>query len=298
MKKFLFILTLLVVNIVSAQAELTYVEGTAYKMFTTAELDAITTKVEGDTYYDTTKKSKVFWDGTQWKEGGGTNHIDAQSPIPSFDFVLGTTAALNAITFDPNTVLIPTDNNGDFVTTDGYVTGLTLGIVGSDLTLTANLNGLSDVVSNTVSLPSGGVSDHGALTGLSDDDHPQYLRSDANDTYTGDMTISDGSQIRFGTTGNSPSPTGLKIQHNTIDRVWFDMGYDVDWRDGGNSNAQRFKFERVTGDFTATGRVNATNAAPDGVTTFLPNLTGSTSSSYVVGSASGDYYRIGALGHV
>lgn len=155
MKKLIFLLTLLISTTICAQNDVLYVEGLAYKAYTTVQLDALATKVEGDSYYDSDKKRVVTWDGTQWISGGGTVHIDGQSPIDPFDFALGTTTALNALTFDANTVLIPTDNNGDFVTTDGFVTGLTFGLVGSDLTLTAARNGLSNVVSNTIALPSG-----------------------------------------------------------------------------------------------------------------------------------------------
>lgn len=36
---------------------------------------------------------------------------------------------------------------------------------------------------------SGGVTDHGALTGLADDDHPQYSLADGSRAFTGDVTI-------------------------------------------------------------------------------------------------------------
>lgn len=39
---------------------------------------------------------------------------------------------------------------------------------------------------------SGGITDHGALTGLLDDDHPQYALTDGTRTFTGDVTISGG----------------------------------------------------------------------------------------------------------
>ena len=40
-------------------------------------------------------------------------------------------------------------------------------------------------------LPAAGVTDHGALTGLSDDDHPQYLKK-AGDSMTGRLTLQSG----------------------------------------------------------------------------------------------------------
>ena len=41
----------------------------------------------------------------------------------------------------------------------------------------------------------GGVTDHGALTGLGDDDHPQYQRSEATYTSTSPFTITDESVV-------------------------------------------------------------------------------------------------------
>ncbi len=56
----------------------------------------------------------------------------------------------------------------------------------------------------------GGVSDHGALTGLGDDDHPQYLRSDADDTATGAITIQNDA------IGSAVDDTeGLRLQNST-----------------------------------------------------------------------------------
>jgi hypothetical protein len=44
-----------------------------------------------------------------------------------------------------------------------------------------------------------GVSDHGALTGLSDDDHPQYLlRTDATNILAAIVVASDGSVVTAG----------------------------------------------------------------------------------------------------
>ena len=46
-----------------------------------------------------------------------------------------------------------------------------------------------------------GISDHGALTGLADDDHPQYVLA-AGDTMTGTLTIPDGTSVQLGTQGD------------------------------------------------------------------------------------------------
>ena len=41
----------------------------------------------------------------------------------------------------------------------------------------------------------GGATDHGALTGLTDDDHPQYLRTDGGRTLTGNLAVAPGVTI-------------------------------------------------------------------------------------------------------
>ena len=164
MKKLLFILFSIVCFIGYSQEYIPINTGYGFETTTTTQLNALTKKVEGDFFYDTTIDSHVYWDGSTFKLFSTKNYIDVQSPRTPFDFAFGTWDELAALTFDNNTVLIPTNDNGDFVTTDGFVDGLTLGLVGSDLTLTATRNGLSNVVSNTVSLPSPGATDHGALT--------------------------------------------------------------------------------------------------------------------------------------
>lgn len=179
MKKLLFILfSILCFAGYSQEEYIPIYTGYGFELKTSSQLNALTKKAKGDIFFNNTSERHVYWDGSAFQTfgTGGTDFIDALSPIGDFDFALGTYALLSAETFDANTILIPTDAYpGDVVTTDGFVTGLTLGLSGSDLTLTATRNGLSNVVSNTIALPSGGVSDHGALTGLADDDHPQYL---------------------------------------------------------------------------------------------------------------------------
>jgi hypothetical protein len=67
-----------------------------------------------------------------------------------------------------------------------------------------------DTVSGAIS---GGVSDHGALTGLTDDDHTQYLLADGTREVAGDFTIS--GTITIGSAGTleaeQDSPTGSGV---------------------------------------------------------------------------------------
>lgn len=63
----------------------------------------------------------------------------------------------------------------DGVTNDGGNIDL---VAGSNVTITPN-----DITNTiTISAASGGVTDHGALSGLADDDHPQYLTQNEGDT--------------------------------------------------------------------------------------------------------------------
>ena len=57
-------------------------------------------------------------------------------------------------------------------------------VAGANVTITPD-DGANAI---TISASGGGATDHGALTGLSDDDHPQYLL-DSGDTMTGDLTV-------------------------------------------------------------------------------------------------------------
>ncbi len=53
----------------------------------------------------------------------------------------------------------------------------------------AGTTGWQIVVGNFTA-PGGGVTDHGALTGLADDDHPQYVLANGSRAMTGSLTIS------------------------------------------------------------------------------------------------------------
>lgn len=59
----------------------------------------------------------------------------------------------------------------------------------------------------------GGVTDHGALTGLSDDDHPQYSLVDGTRAFTGTVTITGGG---LSATGNVSSGSSLIATTNVL----------------------------------------------------------------------------------
>lgn len=178
MKKLLFILFSILCFAGYSQEYIPINTGYGFELKTSSELNALTKKAKGDIFFNNTSERHVYWDGSSFQTfgTGGTDFIDALSPIGDFDFALGTYALLSAETFDANTILIPTDAYpGDVVTTDGFVTGLTLGLSGSDLTLTATRNGLSNVVSNTIALPSGG--------GVSNGDKGDIIVSGSGDVW-------------------------------------------------------------------------------------------------------------------
>ncbi len=54
-------------------------------------------------------------------------------------------------------------------------------------------------------IASGAVSDHGALSGLTDDDHTQYLLADGSRDLTGTMMVTVANEIQFRNTGQSIS---------------------------------------------------------------------------------------------
>ena len=177
--------------------------GYGFEQTTTTELGSLTKKAEGDFFYDYTIKSHVYWDGSTFKLFSTKNYIDVQSPRTPFDFAFGTWDELEALTFDNNTVLIPTNDNGDFVTTDGFVDGLSFSLVGSDLVLTATRNGLSNVVSNTIDISGTGITQvegDARYFQLSDYDSDAYTPTitDAGGGATYSATTTSGNYVKVG----------------------------------------------------------------------------------------------------
>ena len=93
----------------------------------------------------------------------------------------------------------------------------------------------------------GGVTDHGGLTGLGDDDHPQYVRSDANDSKTGYLRFNDNNECQLGTGGDFQM--SFSGSHTYFDMILGNL-YIRD------SSTTRFTFDD-NGTFTATGDVEA-----------------------------------------
>lgn len=89
---------------------------------------------------------------------------------------------------------------------------------------------LKDAVVEAGNKAAGGVVDHGVLTGLADDDHPQYLKADGTRALTGTLNMAGNSIVNVGTidgvtvdahaarhfpSGVDPLPTGTPSDTGT-----------------------------------------------------------------------------------
>lgn len=66
------------------------------------------------------------------------------------------------------------------------------------------------------------ISDHGSLSGLSDDDHPQYLRTDGSRTLTGNMSVSGGIEIDGVDIGSHTHDVSINLSVSRQDRANYD----------------------------------------------------------------------------
>lgn len=66
------------------------------------------------------------------------------------------------------------------------------------------------------------ISDHGSLSGLSDDDHPQYLRTDGSRTLTGNMSVSGSIEIDGVDIGSHTHDVSINLSVSRQDRANYD----------------------------------------------------------------------------
>lgn len=108
---------------------------------------------------------------------------------------------------------------------------------------------------------SGGTSDHGALTGLGDDDHTQYTKADGTRAFTGDVSL--GGFDLGGVIDIVASATSVYIKGSTGETlVYFAnvagaVNYTV-WRNQGAGGSPRITF---TGTDTDVGGIFETKGA-------------------------------------
>lgn len=95
---------------------------------------------------------------------------------------------------------------------DGTITFADLGQNGADPGQVMKWNGSAWNAANDESGGGTGTSDHGSLTGLGDDDHPQYLRSDTSDVFNDSGS---GASLRFEGSGDP----NLMYLSGTLDRI-------------------------------------------------------------------------------
>ena len=132
-----------------------------------------------------------------------------------------------------------------------------------------------------VAVGTGGVSDHGLLTGLGDDDHSQYIRSDAADITTGALQFQGTSSPQI--IINPPTGTAqlrvypqaanvdsyiriLRVPASTVNASYLELGRDGGplWQvySTGASGDLKFRYNATeVAKFSSTGEIYATASA-------------------------------------
>lgn len=139
MKKIFLLIAFCVITFVSAQAQVkvTYVEGLAFKELTTIQLNALTVKKRGDTYFDTTIGVLVFWDGDSFEPLVGTGITPAEQAKLN-NILITQSVNLDDIEAKANSAL------QSFTETDPqYNASQAKNITASSITKLANLSGVN-----------------------------------------------------------------------------------------------------------------------------------------------------------
>ena len=175
MKNILFSLMVLFGIFVNAQIKPNH-DGVNLTPLTTTEIQALSGPLEGDLQYNSTTETIWRYNGTAWADIGAVGGGDlSQADIDTF-------SELNTIVTD-ETLLKGSDigvtvqghnANTDLDSTDDLVDS---DLIDDDTFATAtptNIPSAESVKAYVDANSGGGTSDHGALTGLGDDDHTQY----------------------------------------------------------------------------------------------------------------------------
>ena len=101
----------------------------------------------------------------------------------------------------------------------------------------------------TITISGGGVSDHGALTGLTDDDHTQYLHKDV----TRNVSVGYTTDVEADSFGATVTPD-LSLEHFKTMTVTSDFTLAVPT--GGNGHCEYYITVTGTGPYTMTAGTN------------------------------------------
>jgi hypothetical protein len=211
--------------------------------------------------------STGMWDITVGGGGGGGHTIeDEGTPLtarPSLNFV-GVNVSV-------------ADSGGKTVVTIGAI-----GLAGSGVTgiLPASKGGTGLSASGTIgnvltsdgaggwvsAAPSGGVTDHGALTGLGDDDHTQYALVDGSRAFTGGVTVTQaavagGTPLAFRVTGGAHTNSVASAEIVDVD---FGLNRTVQWATGAIASQRSVRFRAPTYAFVGASVI--TDAATVAIT--------------------------------
>ena len=157
MKKILYILIFFTSIGVYAQDTIVWLGNTDRQKIDSISYsnDTLRIKIENDEL----KKVRIV-------SGINGNYVekDDDTPISTFKIAVGDSTSLANLSAPSGFQRIAIDTSTvSNITSDYYLNGLSFVLAGSDLTLTATRNGATNVVSNTITLPSSSVTGNEAI---------------------------------------------------------------------------------------------------------------------------------------
>lgn len=190
-----------------------------------------------------------------WSAEGNKAGINTLNPARTLD-VTGE-VRISDLTTDTPTLIVGADSDGDL----GAIT------VGAGLSLSSG---------TLTATGGGGVTDHGALTGLSDDDHTQYLL----------LAGRSGGQVATGGTGSGDDMTIRSTTNATKgDVIMQDQGGNVIL--GGGELPAELRFQEGAGGGSNYTAFKAPTALSTDITYTLPNAAPTSSGQVLAGTTGG-----------